>query len=194
MKSIAKGAWMAAALLAVTGLVRTHPVAAQTTATDSTTSSSTHAIAGDLEKVSADGKTITVKTADGTEKVFKVTGKTIVDGAKGTALATKEGTHVVVHYTKKGADETATGIEDAGKGTWKVTKGTVEKVGEGGKDVTVKLADGTEKTYHVSKEAAVDSGKGVVAAGKYTGKAGDQVIIYSVEDPTKDVAHLFKKL
>ena len=56
MKSIAKGAWMAAVLLAVTGLVRTHPVAAQTAATDSTTSSSTHAIAGDLEKVSADGK------------------------------------------------------------------------------------------------------------------------------------------
>ena len=159
-----------------------------------TPSTSTHAIAGDLEKVSADGKEITVKTADGTEKVFKVTGKTTVDGAKDVALATKEGAHVVVHYTAKGAEETATGIEDAGKGTWKVTEGTVTKIGEGGKDVTIKLADGTEKTYDVGKDATVDAGHGIVNAGKYTGKAGDKIAVYTVVDPTKEVAHLFKRL
>lgn len=157
-------------------------------------STSTHAVAGDLEKVSADGKEVTVKTADGTEKVFKVTGKTTVDGGKDVALATKEGAHVVVHYTAKGAEETATGVKDAGKGTWKVTEGTVTKVGEGGKDVTVKLADGTEKTYDVGKDASVDAGHGIVDAGRYTGKAGDKVAVYSVVDPTKEVAHLFKKL
>lgn len=183
---------MSIVTLCFTSMTRT--AVAQTATTDSTSSSSTHAVAGDLEKVSADGKTITVKTADGTEKVFKVTGKTTVDGAKDTALATKEGTHVVVHYTKKGTEETATGIKDAGKGTWKVSEGTVEKVGEGGKDVTVKMADGTEKTYHVGKEASVESEKGAVAAGKYTGKAGDKVVVYSMVDPTKDVVHLFKKL
>ena len=165
-------------------------------AQDATTapSASTHAVAGDLEKVSADGKEITVKTVDGTEKVFKVTGKTTVDGAKDVALAGKEGTHVVVHYTVKGAEETATGVEDAGKGTWKVTEGTVERIGEGGKDVTIKLADGTEKTFHVGKEATVEAGHGVVDTGKYTAKAGDKVAVYSVVDPTKDVVRLFKKL
>lgn len=157
-------------------------------------STTTHAVAGDLEKVSADGKEITIKTADGTEKVFKVTGKTTVDGAKDVALAGKEGTHVVVHYTVKGAEETATGLEDAGKGTWKVTEGTVTKIGEGGKDVTIKLADGTEKTYHVGKEATVEAGHGIVDAGKYTGKAGDKVVVYTTVDPTKEVVRLFKKL
>jgi hypothetical protein len=159
-----------------------------------TPSTSTHAVAGDLEKVSADGKEMTIKTAEGTEKTFKVTGKTTVDGGKDVALATKEGAHVVVHYTAKGADETATGVEDAGKGTWKVTEGTVTKVGEGGKNVTIKLDDGTEKTYDVGKDATVDAGHGIAKAGKYTGKAGDKVAVYSVVDPTTDVVHLFKKL
>lgn len=162
--------------------------------TTSDTSTTTHAVAGDLEKVSADGKEITVKTADGTEKVFKVTGKTTVDGAKDVTLAGKEGTHVVVHYTVKGTEETATGLEDAGKGTWKVTEGTVTKIGEGGKDVTVKLADGTEKTYHVGKEATVEGGHGIEDAGKYTGKTGDKVVVYTTVDPTKEVVRLFKKL
>jgi len=165
-------------------------------AQDATTASpnGTRAVAGDLEKVSADGKEITVKTVDGTEKVFKVTGKTTVDGTKDVALAGKEGTHIVVHYTGKGAEEVATGVEDAGKGTWKVTEGTVEKIGDGGKDVTIKLADGTEKTFHVGKEATVEAGHGIVDTGKYTAKAGDKVAVYTVADPTKEVVRLFKKL
>jgi hypothetical protein len=162
--------------------------------TSKTSSGSTNAVAGDLEKVSDDGKTITVKTADGTEEVFKVTGKTTIDGAKGAALATKKGTHVVVHYTGEGAEKTATGVKGAGTGTWKVTEGTVTKVGEGGKDVTIKLKDGTEKTYHVGKEATIETGHGVEEGTKYTARAGDKVVVYTTVDPTKEVVHLFKKL
>jgi hypothetical protein len=157
-------------------------------------SGSTNAVAGDLEKVADDGKSITVKTADGTEEAFRVTGKTTVDGVQGAALATKKGSHVVVHYTGEGAEKTAIGVKDAGKGTWKVTEGTVTKVGEGGKDVTIKLKDGTEKTYQVGKEATVDTGHGVVEGSKYTAKAGDKVAVYTIVDPTKEVVHLFKKL
>jgi hypothetical protein len=54
-----------------------------------------HAVAGDLEKVADDGKTITVKTADGTEEAFKVSGKA-------TVKASDEGSHVVIRYTEKG--------------------------------------------------------------------------------------------
>jgi len=157
-------------------------------------SADTNSVAGDLTKVDKDGKTITVKTPDGKEEVFKVTEKTTVDGAKGVALAGKEGGHFVVHYTEKGGEKTATGLKDAGKGTWKVTEGTVTKVGEGGKEVTVKLKDGTEKTYHLGKEATVKSGHGIEEGGKYTGKAGDKVVVYTTVDPAKEVVHLFKKL
>jgi hypothetical protein len=182
----------AASIFAVLCAVSASTTLSQTAGTTSTSSS--NAVAGDLEKVAADGKSITVKTADGTEEVFKVTGKTTLDGAKDVALAGKEGTHVVIHYTKEGAEKTATGVEDVGKGTWKVTEGTVTKVGEGGKDVTIKLKDGTEKVYHVGKEATVETAHGVVEGSKYTAKAGDKVVVYTTVDPTKEVVHLFKKL
>ena len=68
------------------------------------------------------------------------------------------------------------------------------KVGEGGKDVTVKLKDGTEKTYHVGKETTVETGHGIAEGSKYTAKAGDKVVVYSTVDPTKEVVHLFKKI
>ncbi len=54
--------------------------------------------------------------------------------------------------------------------------------------------DGTEKTYHVAKEATVDTGHGVVEGSKYTAKAGDKVVVYTTVDPTKEVVHVFKKL
>jgi hypothetical protein len=151
----------------------------------------THVIAGDVTNVSADGKTMTVKSPDGTEKTLKVNSDTTVDGVKATP---KKDSHVVVHYTAKAGEDTATGVKDAGKGSWKATEGTVEKVGEGGKWVSVKTKDGSVKTFEVSKKATIESGKGIEEAGKYTGKAGDKVVVYSIVDPSKDVAHFFKKL
>jgi hypothetical protein len=146
-----------------------------------------HAVAGDLEKVGDDGKSITVKTADGTEEAFKVSGKE-------TFKASDEGSHVVVRYTEKGAEKTASAVKVAGKGTWKATEGTVTAVGKGGKEVTVKTADGTEKTFELGKDATVDTGKGVYDASKYVAKAGDKVAVYSTVEPGKEIVHLFKKL
>ena len=60
--------------------------------------------------------------------------------------------------------------------------------------MTIKLADGTEKTHHVGKDATVNAGHGIVDAGRYTGKAGDKVAVYTVVDPSKEVVRLFKKL
>ena len=159
-----------------------------TSSTKTATTSTSRAVAGELEKVGQDGKTITVKTADGTEHVFKVTGKTVVTGAeggaKGAALAGKEGSQVVVKYTGEGADKTAHAVDVTGKDTLKATEGTV----------TVKLADGTEKTFDMGKQAMVDTGHGVSDASKYTAKEGEKVVVYSTVKPAGDVVHLFKKL
>jgi hypothetical protein len=157
-----------------------------------------HAVAGELEKVGQDGKTMTVKTADGTEHVFKVTGKTAVTGtekgAKDVGLAGKEGSQVVVKYTGEGADKTAHAVDVTGKDAFKATEGTVTAVGKGGKTVTLKLADGTEKTFDMGKEATVDTGHGVAEGSKYTAKEGEKVVVYSTVKPAGEVVHLFKKL
>jgi hypothetical protein len=157
-----------------------------------------HAVAGELEKVGQDGKTITVKTADGTEHIFKVTGKTALTGtekgAKDVGLAGKEGSQVVVKYTGEGADKTAHAVDVTGKDAFKATEGTVTAVGKGGRTVTVKLADGTEKTFDMGKQAMVDTGHGVSDASKYTAKEGEKVVVYSTVKPAGEVVHLFKKL
>ncbi len=145
------------------------------------------AVTGTLEKVAADGKSITVKTADGTEQVFKVSGKA-------TVKASDEGSRVVVHYTGEGADKTASAVKVAGKGTWSATEGTVTAVGKGGKEVTVKTADGTEKTFELGKDATVETGKGLYKGSEYSAKTGEKVVIYSTKEPGKEVVHLFKKL
>jgi len=62
----------------------------------------------------------------------------------------KEGSEVVAHYTVTGTEKTAVEVDKVGKGGYRVVEGTVTKVGEGGKTITVKAADGTEQTFEVA--------------------------------------------
>ena len=71
---------------------------------------------GELVKVDADAKTITIKGADGVETEFAYTATTDVKGgADGVAgLATKSGSKVTVHFTSDMGKKTATKIEVSG--------------------------------------------------------------------------------
>ena len=97
---------------------------------------------------------------------------------------------MAVHYTEKGSEKTAVEVDHLGKDGIKSVDGTVSRVGEGGKTVTVKAADGTEQTFDVvgkdTKESAVAIGKGADKTGKVT--------VYYTESAGKKVAHFFQKL
>jgi Cu/Ag efflux protein CusF len=71
---------------------------------------------GELVKVDADAKTITIKGADGVETEFAYTATTEVKGGSdGVAgLATKSGSKVTVHFTSDMGKKTATKIEVSG--------------------------------------------------------------------------------
>ena len=164
-----------------------------------------HAVEGAVTKVDSAARTITVKTADGTEDVFKFTKKTTVHVAKGVGedvkigavdsyLAGKEGTHVVVHYIDEGADKTAVAVKDFGKDTVKVAKGTVTRVDRDGHTVAVKTEDGAEDTYHVAKDASVDTEQGVVEGARYAAKEGDKVTVHYTDEAGEKVAHFIKAL
>jgi hypothetical protein len=60
---------------------------------------------GTVEKMAADGKTVTVKAADGTEHTFAVAGKGIATGAtkggKATVYYTEQGGKQVAHFFEK---------------------------------------------------------------------------------------------
>ena len=155
------------------------------------------AVHGVITKVDAASKTIVVKTKDGTEHTIHFVDKTVVYGADETAAGAKdtfhglkEGSEVVAHYTVKGTEKTGVEVDKVGKDGVKTVDGTVTKVGEGGKTITVKAADGTEHTFdvvgHDTKAAAVDTGKGT--------EKGAKVTVYYTEKGGKKVAHFFEKL
>jgi hypothetical protein len=160
-----------------------------------------HATEGVVTRVDSAAKEIAVKTADGTEQVFKFTEKTAVRGAKGvkagavhTYLAGKEGTHVIVHYTGEGADKTAVGVDDFGKDTMKVSKGAISKVDTAAHTVSVKTEDESEETYHIAKDTAVDTEHGAVKGTEYTAKEGEKVSVHYTEEAGKKVAHFIKHM
>jgi hypothetical protein len=162
-----------------------------------------HAVSGAVTKIDKDAKTIAVKTADGSEHVFHYTEKTTVRGAhdatkeaKAGAVDSyfkgKEGTHVVVRYTEKGADKTAASVDDFGKDTMKVSEGTITKVDKAGHTVSIKTEDGAETTYNWGKDATIDTEHGVVKSSQYVAKEGDKVVVHYTEDAGKKVVHFFK--
>lgn len=67
---------------------------------------------GELVKVDADAKMITIKNAEGAELQFAFNDKTEVSGEQGgvAGLATKAGTKVTVEYTEEGGAKLATRI------------------------------------------------------------------------------------
>lgn len=155
------------------------------------------AVHGTVTKVDSGTKTIVVKTKDGTEDSIHYVDKTAVHGADATEAGAKdsykgikEGSEVVVHYTEKGTVKTGVEIDRVGKDGVKTVDGTVEKVGDGGKTVVVKAADGTEQTFRVA-------GHDTAASAEEIGKGADKgakVTVYYTESAGKKVAHFFEKI
>jgi hypothetical protein len=177
----------------VLGLIFVSIVAFTTSAADDVAG----AVDGTVKHVSAATKTIVVKAADGTEHTFHFLGRTsfhgseeIGKGAEHTFRGLKEGSHVVVHYTAKGTEETAEEIDRIGKGGLKASTGTVKAIDRSAKTIAVKTADGTEETFHLTDRAALDAGKGV---GEGAEKSG-HVTVYYTEEAGHKVAHFFEKV
>jgi len=152
---------------------------------------------GVVTKVDHDTKTVVVKTADGTEHTMHLAGETVVHGgdetykgADDSARGLKEGSHVVVHYTTKGTEDTAEEIDNIGKGGLKESEGTITKFDRGARTMTIKTADGTEETYHLTAHAADDAGKDTADAAKKSAHA----TVYYTENAGRKVAHFFKAM
>lgn len=145
-------------------------------------------IHGTVKKVDKSTKTVIVKTTDGTEHTIKVTDQATVHGTKEGFDGLKEGSEVVARSTAKGTETTADDIGRVGKDGMKVTKGTVTKIDKDTKTVVIKSADGTEKTFDYTDNAAKDMGK---AVGQGTEK-GAKVTVYYTEEAGKKIAHFFE--
>jgi len=157
-----------------------------------------HALVGDLEKVDADAKKISIRSADGTEHAISYGARTIVHGLAGTAkaadLAGKEGSRVVVHYSGEAGEETTDHIDVFGHDALKTTEGTLTQVDKASRKIVVRTSDGMDRTYHLGRDSAIDTEDGIVDIAHFTGKEGDHVIIYHTEEGGRKVVHLLKRL
>jgi preprotein translocase subunit YajC len=142
-------------------------------------------IHGTIKKIDKDTKTVVIKTSDGTEHTIKVADHATVHGTEEGFDGLKEGSEVVARCSEKGADKTADDLGKVGEDGMKVTKGTVTKIDKDTKTLVVKSADGTEKTFEYTDDAAKDLGKSI---GKGTQK-GAKVTVYYSEESGKKVAH-----
>lgn len=152
---------------------------------------------GTITKIDSAAKTIAIKTADGTEHVIHWTKDTTVHGAQAADTAAKdswhglkEGSEVVAHSTKRGAEDTAVEVDKLGDKGLNKTEGTVKEIDRGAKNLVVKTADGTERTFKLTGHAAAEAGTDVGAGAK----KGAKVVVYSTETSGKKVAHFFEKI
>ena len=182
----------------VTALLATFAVGAAAQESSSNQSKDGGAIIGGVRKVDHAIGNVVVKTAGGTEKTFKFTGKTAArglgEGGKGAALAGKEGSHVVAHYVGEGAEKTAVGIERVGKDAPKVVEGAAVGTAEGARTLIVKTPSGAEETLRLTDRCVIDTGKGVVKGSEYTAKEGERVTVHYTEAGSRKVWGLLKRL
>ena len=164
-----------------------------------------HAVSGAISHVDKAAKTVAVKTADGSEDVFRYTEHTAIrDSSKGahaakmgavdTYFAGKDGSKVVVRYIGQGTDKTATLVEDFGKDSLKAGRGTVTAVDKAAHTVTIRTEDGAVATYKMGSEAVVETDHGVVRGSRYLVKEGDRVTVHYTEVAGDKLVKLFGKL
>jgi ABC-type enterochelin transport system substrate-binding protein len=164
-----------------------------------------HAVEGVVTHVDKKAKSISIKTAEGSEEVFAFGEHTAVrdsrkaeQGAKmgivDSYFAGKEGSHVVVRYMGKGSDKTAMLLDDFGKDSLKVGRGTVTHVDRAARTVAIKTENGGEATYKLGSEGVVETDHGVVRANRYLAKEGDKVVVHYTEDEGGKLVRFFKKI
>jgi hypothetical protein len=62
---------------------------------------------GTVTHIDRGAKTVAIKTADGTEETFKLSGHAAADAGKDIAKGTEKTTHVTVYYTEEAGKKTA---------------------------------------------------------------------------------------
>jgi ribosomal protein S17 len=166
------------------------------TAVCSAAQNAEHIVSGTVTKIDQGAKTVTIKTAGGTEETVELTEKTAVKAGEGTAHATatgvKQGDHVVVHYSAVAGQKTALAVKTTGDATAKAAQGTIVGVDKAAKTVTVQAADGSKETYHLAQDGVLETGKAAGKAGDATAGSvakGSKVTVHYTEDAGRKIAH-----
>ena len=140
-------------------------------------------------------KSIAVTTKDGTEHIFHFVERTSIHGGEIASRGSKDalhglkaGTEVAVHFTGKGAVETAEEIDLIGADGLKATEGTFKHIDRGAKTISVVTTDGAEHTFRLFGRAARDSGKELDKGADKT----TRVTVFHTEEGGDKIVHFFR--
>jgi hypothetical protein len=150
----------------------------------------TIALEGTMKKFYRAANTVIVTTIDGAEHVYHFTKDLLVHGGRGTGVdaleGLREGSTVVVHYTARGADQSATEIDRVGDEGLRVTEGMVTRIDRRRKEIEIRFDNGKTETLRLTDRAAAEAGTGISAA------SGTKVVVYYSDEGGRKMAHFFR--
>lgn len=150
-----------------------------------------HAMIGTVGSIDAVAKTITVKTDDGSEGLFKdlINSKTKIEFDKNVrkdAIAAKEfkksGTHVIVYYFGLGRERTAVALRGLGSGPFTKTVGTVVKLEDKEHSISIRKDSGVVESFKITSDTIAETDSGAIEGLKLRPNKGDLVRVTATSE------------
>ncbi len=159
-----------------------------------------HAVSGVATAVDPAHNTITLKTNDGSEGVFKyqvplkteiVFDKNVREGTIQPDGFNKIGDHVVAYYFGlESLDRTVVALKDFGPSALEVASGTVVKSGRHA--ITIKTDSGATVSFEIARDASAETPSGVVTGSRFEADQGTRVTIRYTETNGIKTAHFIR--
>jgi len=150
-----------------------------------------HALAGTVSSVDPKAKTITLKTDDGSEGLFKddTDSNVKIDFNKDLRAQTtaadafaKTGTTAIVSYFGIGSVRTDVSLVNLGTGPLMTSSGTVWKLDRHKHELTIMSSSGAKEIFEISPKTVAETSFGAVEAEKFDLHKGDQVRVTASPD------------
>ncbi len=159
-----------------------------------------HGVSGEVTAVNPADNTITVKTTDGSDWVFKyqkgeksglLFDKDVRTGTIEPADFNKIGDHVVAYYIDQGfVNRTIVALKDFGTSQLETASGSVIKTKH--HEITVKTDTGATETFEISKDASAETPGGVVSGFKFDVDPGTRVTVRYTEEGGRMIAQFIR--
>ena len=163
-----------------------------------------HALTGVVTAIDPAGKTIQLKTDDGTEGLFTTVkkpgvsldpynAKVVQADAKPAAAFTATNTQVLVYFIGYADVRTAVAIENLGPGPFEKVVGTVTKLDKHTHQLTIKAPSG-EESFKIDAKTVGEAAEGVVNGDKLDLDSGTQVRVIATKANGKLTALFIRTL
>jgi hypothetical protein len=147
-----------------------------------------HALAGTVTSIDTVAKTITAKTDDGSEGLFKdlMNSNTLIQFDKNIrtdATAAdefkKSGARVIVYYFGIGKVRTVVALRSLGPGPFTISSGTVVKYDKTAHTFSIRDKSGAITTFNISSDMVVETSMGAAERTVFQPANGDPVRVTS---------------